>query len=291
ALMDKNYALMRLLLSQGVSPDLPNMDDLKPLTYAVRYGDEHAALLLLESGATLNAETKVTGHTLFEWTLAWKQPMLAEVLIQHGADPNQRISSPVRSEFLDHFEGRGNLQFYLKNDTGLTPLMVVAGSGQYEMLTMLREKGASKSHNTYKWKSWPINFAVKAEDIRMSQMLLGRDPDTDGKDRKIVVNLKTQKATFYEHGEVIYSSSVSTGKKGYRTEPGVFVITNKDRMRRSNLYNANMPYFMRLNCSAIGMHQGNIPGYPASHGCIRLPSSYAKKFFATAQVGDIVEIK
>lgn len=291
ALMDKNYALMRLLLSRGVSPNLPNADDLKPLTYAVRYGDEHAALLLLESGAKLDTATKVTGHTLFEWTLAWKQPMLAEVLIQRGADPNQRISSPVRSEFLDHFEGRGNLQFYLKNDTGLTPMMVVAGSGQYEMLTMLKKKGATKSLNTTKWKSWPINFAVKAEDIRMAQMLLGRDPDTDGKDRKIVVNLDTQKAIFYEQGEVIYTASCSTGKKGYRTEPGIFVITNKDRLRRSNLYDANMPYFMRLSCSAIGLHQGNIPGYPASHGCIRLPYSYAKKFFATAQVGDIVEIK
>jgi len=52
-----------------------------------------------------------------------------------------------------------------------------------------------------------------------------------------------------------------------------------------------MPFFMRLSGSAVGMHQGNRPGYPASHGCIRLPYTYAKNFFAVAQVGDVIVVE
>ncbi|MFT5465964.1 MAG: ankyrin repeat protein [Verrucomicrobiales bacterium] len=290
-LLDQDYATMRILLGSGEDPNQPNSDEITPFGYALRTGDLTAAALLLEYGASYDSKAKVGGHTYLEWTLAWRFMPIADALIAAGADPNSRITHPPTAEFLKHFEGRGNLQFYLKNDKGLTPLMVGAGSGQYEMVTMLMDKGASKGVNTTKWESWPINFAVKAEDIRMSQILLGRDPDGEGKDRRIVINLDKQRAVFYERGEVKFSTRCSTGKKGHRTGAGVFVITDKNRLRRSNLYDANMPFFMRLSCSAIGMHQGNVPSYPASHGCVRLPYEYAKKFFAAAEVGDIVEIK
>lgn len=290
-LLDQDYATMRILLGSGEDPDQANADGITPFGYAMQQGDLTAAALLLEYGTTIDPKAKVGGHTYFEWALAWRHVPIAEALIAAGVDPNSRITYPQSADFLGKFEGRGNLQFYLKNDRGLTPLMVAAGSGQHEMLTMLLKKGASKSANTSKWESWPINFAVKAEDLRMAQLLLGRDPDGEGKDRRIVITLSSQRAVFYEHGEVKYSTKCSTGKKGYRTETGTFVITNKNRVRRSNLYDADMPYFMRLSCSAIGLHQGYVPSYPASHGCIRLPYEYAKKFFYAAEVGDIVEIK
>ena len=69
------------------------------------------------------------------------------------------------------------------------------------------------------------------------------------------------------------------------------MITDKAKLRYSTLYGAAMPFFMRLSGSAVGMHQGNCPGYPASHGCIRLPYTYAKAFFGVAQVGDIIVVE
>lgn len=290
-LEDSNHALMRFLLANGESPNSPNSNDMAPLGFAILTGDATAAALLMEYGASIDFEKKARGHTLFEWALTGGQMPIVDRLLAAGADPNGRISSPSSDEFIQRFEDRGNLKFYLERDSGLTPLMIAAGSGQYELVETLLERGASKGVHTKKWESWPINFAVKAEDIRMAQILLGRDPDTDGKFRKIEISLASQKAVIYENGEAVLSTKCSTGKKGYQTPPGVFVITDKNRLRRSNLYDADMPYFMRLNCSAIGMHQGNVPSYPASHGCIRLPYTYAKKFYAIAQVGDVVEIK
>jgi len=63
---------------------------------------------------------------------------------------------------------------------------------------------------------------------------------------------------------------VSTGRQGFRTPTGSYVVTDKHRKWRSTLYPAEMPYFMRLSCGDIGFHQGNLPGYPASHRCIRM---------------------
>ena len=88
------------------------------------------------------------------------------------------------------------------------------------------------------------------------------------------------------------SSRVSTGKKGYSTPSGEYVITNKHRHWTSTLYDASMPYFMRLNCGAFGLHQSDsVPSYPASHGCIRMPWKEVKAWFSICEVGDRVTIQ
>jgi lipoprotein-anchoring transpeptidase ErfK/SrfK len=87
------------------------------------------------------------------------------------------------------------------------------------------------------------------------------------------------------------SAPVSTGRKGFRTPAGEYVVTDKHRKWRSTLYPADMPFFMRLSCGEIGFHEGKLPGYPASHGCIRMRRKDAAEFFKQVPVGTKVVIK
>lgn len=108
----------------------------------------------------------------------------------------------------------------------------------------------------------------------------------------IILSLGEQRARVYDaEGNEIFSTKVSSGKGGYATRQGVFAITDKHRHHTSNIYHASMPYFQRLSCSDFGFHYGYVPGYPASHGCIRVPMDSAKKLFAMTEVGDKVTIQ
>ncbi|OBY57557.1 L,D-transpeptidase [Pseudomonas sp. AU12215] len=96
----------------------------------------------------------------------------------------------------------------------------------------------------------------------------------------LVVSLTEQRAYVYRNGIAIGVATVSTGKKGKETPTGVFSILQKKVEYHSDLYNsAPMPYMQRLTWDGIALHAGNLPGYPASHGCIRLPMAFAKKLY------------
>ena len=96
----------------------------------------------------------------------------------------------------------------------------------------------------------------------------------------IVVSLKSQQLFVFRKGEAWASSKVSTGKKGHETPTGEFPILQKRVHHRSNLYsNAPMPYMQRLTWDGVALHAGRIPGYPASHGCIRLPTGFAQDLY------------
>ena len=121
--------------------------------------------------------------------------------------------------------------------------------------------------------------------------IVGRDPESDSRKVHIVIDLSDQRARFIQDGEVVLSTRVSTGKKGNETKPGEYLVTFKHKDHRSNLYDAPMPFFLRLSCSDFGLHEGNVPGYPASHGCIRVPKKTAEKLFGMARLGDLVTIQ
>ncbi len=107
----------------------------------------------------------------------------------------------------------------------------------------------------------------------------------------IIVSLKTQKAYAYRNGVAIGVSTVSTGTKGFATPTGVFTVLQKDADHVSNLYkDAAMPFMQRLTWGGIAMHAGNLPGYPASHGCIRTPLAFAKLLFGITKMGITVVI-
>lgn len=107
----------------------------------------------------------------------------------------------------------------------------------------------------------------------------------------VVVSLPEQMAYVYRNGLRIGVTTVSTGKKGHRTPTGVFTILNKDKDHRSRKYgNAPMPYSERLTWDGVALHAGGLPGYPSSHGCIHLPSEFARKLFGITHKGTTVVI-
>ncbi|MEQ1652072.1 MAG: L,D-transpeptidase [Hyphomicrobium sp.] len=102
----------------------------------------------------------------------------------------------------------------------------------------------------------------------------------------IVVSIPDQRVHVYRNGIRIGVSTCSTGKTGHTTPTGVFLILEKDKNHRSSTYNnAPMPNMNRLTWSGIALHAGNLPGYPASHGCIRLPVKFSELLFQVTQVG------
>lgn len=107
----------------------------------------------------------------------------------------------------------------------------------------------------------------------------------------IMISLAAQRAYVYRNGVPIGVSTVSTGAPGHETPTGVFVILQKAVKHTSNLYNdAPMPMMQRLTWDGIAMHAGHLPGYPASHGCIRLPLPFAKLLFDVTKIGLTVVI-
>ncbi|WP_086607537.1 L,D-transpeptidase family protein [Erythrobacter donghaensis] len=97
----------------------------------------------------------------------------------------------------------------------------------------------------------------------------------------IAISLSSQQMHVFRDGAYWRSSPVSTGKRGKETPPGVFAILQKKKFHRSNLYsNAPMPFMQRLTWDGIAIHAGRLPGYPASHGCIRIPDAFARELFA-----------
>jgi lipoprotein-anchoring transpeptidase ErfK/SrfK len=135
--------------------------------------------------------------------------------------------------------------------------------------------------------------------------------------RGIVVRLSDQRAFLYKDGELVGVSPASTGREGYNTPTGKYRVIGKDIDHRSSLYGeyerdgrvikrgidvrkdpkppgavfvgAPMPYYLKI-APSYGLHAGHVPGYPASHGCIRLPSRWAKRFYYAVKVGTPVWI-
>lgn len=138
-------------------------------------------------------------------------------------------------------------------------------------------------------------------------------------DPSIVVNVSKQRAYFYRGTVCVGDTRCSTGKKGFATQLGSYKVTQKDKNHVSNLYGnfvneegvviqrdvdmskmqvpdgcafqgAKMPFFMRF-VGGYGLHSGNVPNYPASHGCVRLPRVMAERFFQNSRVGTPVTVE
>lgn len=106
----------------------------------------------------------------------------------------------------------------------------------------------------------------------------------------VVISLPLQRAFVYRGESLVAASAVSTGKPGDDTPTGVFPILQKAEKHTSNIYGVAMPYMQRLTWDGIALHAGRNPGFPASHGCIRLPTAFAKKLFEVTDVGTTVVV-
>lgn len=135
-----------------------------------------------------------------------------------------------------------------------------------------------------------IEFARQAETLRPGQWVWAVETAPEGP-VLVYVDLGRQLATIYRNGVRIAVTTVSTGKPGHETPTGIFTILQKDAHHRSSTYNnAPMPYQQRLTWDGVALHAGGLPGYPESHGCVHLPMEFAKKLFATTDMGGTVII-
>lgn len=101
-----------------------------------------------------------------------------------------------------------------------------------------------------------------------------------------IVSIKSQQVTFYDADGWILRAPVSTGTKGRETPAGVFAVLEKDLDHHSTLYDdASMPHMQRLTWNGIALHGGPLPGYAASHGCVRMPYGFAKNLFDKTRIG------
>jgi lipoprotein-anchoring transpeptidase ErfK/SrfK len=157
-----------------------------------------------------------------------------------------------------------------------------------------RAAEAARAAEVPKEKPKPIpqhrsNYTDSHQDAYINERLLaGASPTAP---RKIVVDIGRQRAFLVIHGLVAIDTAVSSARSGKRTPRGTFKITEKVKSGKvSTIYHVYMPYWMRIGQTTEGLHVGDLPGYPASAGCIRLPQSVAPILFEHTSVGVPVEV-
>jgi len=129
-----------------------------------------------------------------------------------------------------------------------------------------------------------------AKELKPGQFLWQPERSQSGP-ALVVVNLHTQRLLLFRNGIPVAASTISSGKTGHETPTGVFTILQKNEKHFSKTYNnAPMPNMQRLTWRGIALHAGNLPGYPASHGCVRLPLQFSKLLFGETGVGMTVVI-
>src|SRR5580700_11703461 len=111
-------------------------------------------------------------------------------------------------------------------------------------------------------------------------------PRDAGEPIMAIVSIKSQQVTFYDADGWIFRAPVSTGTTGRETPAGVFALVEKDKDHHSSMYDdAWMPNMLRITWNGIALHGGPLPGYAASHGCVRMPFGFAKKLFDKVPIG------
>ena len=147
-----------------------------------------------------------------------------------------------------------------------------AASGIDSVALPIEEAATELSPNQFVWKD------------------INTGPDI-GKPVSIVISLSTQRAFVYRGSTMVAATTISSGKDGKDTPLGTYPILQKEQEHKSNLYNdASMPFMQRLTWDGIAIHAGNNPGFPDSHGCIRVPTGFAKRLFGVTSVGTTVTV-
>src|SRR5256714_14832312 len=109
---------------------------------------------------------------------------------------------------------------------------------------------------------------------------------TAGEPIMAIVSLQSQRVTVYDANGWVLRAPVSSGKRGRETPAGIFSVIQKEAEHYSNLYDdAFMPHMQRITWSGIALHGGPLPGYPASHGCVRMPFDFAERLFDETRIG------
>lgn len=145
------------------------------------------------------------------------------------------------------------------------------------------------------WPRWPSEYAAPAPRLQppavrraptVSQPLVLPVSSAPIEPLLAVVSINRQTVAIYDGTVKVAEAPISSGQPGHKTPTGVFSVLQKARYHESNIYSgAPMPFMQRLTWSGIALHAGQLPGYPASHGCIRLPHQFAERLFGLTRVG------
>lgn len=296
AIQHNNVAAIKELLVKGTPVEEVGPAGDTPLLYAIRQNRPSLVTALLSAGADPDQFCNEGQRALF-LALALQNNDIILTLLNHENKPSLNVimEETVSEEFRTLYgkTQKSQLDWYCRNETGLTSLMFAVLIKNLPAAERMIALGMDKNQGTAKpGVVYPIQMAAKNGDVKMQQLILGVPYADDQQARKFVIDLSSQKVTYYEHGEVKKTSRISSGQRGHRTPTGEFVITDKDRNHRSNLYGgAKMNYFQRFSCRAEGFHEGYTGSSFASHGCVRLPRSTAQFFWKHTKVGDRVTIQ
>ena len=259
------------------------------LTAALRNGDLEFAKFLISKHAAPPVPAERSQPYVAHAVVANDIALLRK-LLDCGASPSATLDAPGDESFRKLISANF-VRHYAEKEPGITPLMIAAGLGRIDCVKLLLERGANRLQATRgRTKLLALYFAGWAESPEAIQLLVGGKPPSRS-EMRVEVDLSRQKVTVLKQEIPVFSSSISSGTRNKPTPVGEFVITDKDIDHRSSIYNrAPMPFFMRLSCRDFGLHQGHVTGRPASHGCIRLPSSAARKLYSDLPIGTWVSV-
>ncbi len=282
-------AALQAALVAGAWVDTPLANGDRALQHFVREGRPELAEICLAWCAN-TASLGGDGLNALSIATLLQDEVMVSLLLANGADPNAPNTTPLPELARETFQQQKWFLNQMKYDPGLTPLILAVVLGDESSVRAMIAHGGKIWQRSKRYGMDAVTFSCRASHPRVTQILLSRDPDAE-EGHRIVISLGEQRATVFKGDQVVATSRVSTGRKTHRTPTGEFVITSKHKSWISTIYKVPMPYLLRLNASDIGLHQGALPGYPASHGCIRLPSGKAAQFFKIARVGDRVQIR
>jgi ankyrin repeat protein len=279
-------------IAQNILSKLPRLEQwsvgaLRALDGVLRAGDRDSVRLLLSKHIP-PPTPEGRRVPLLAYAIVTDNAPLFSTLLECGADPNTTLAGKYDQEFLDTLPSK-SFRNYIEDDKNVTCLMLAAGLGRTDYVRALLQTNADRNRATGRYKMIALYFAAELGNWQAAQILLGSGPDPEK--LRIEISLASQKMSLIKDGVPILDSTCSTGRDGYNTRRGKFVITDKERYHRSTIYHVDMPYFMRLSCLDFGMHEGYVPNYPASHGCIRLPGETARKLFAEIPIGTLVSVQ
>jgi ankyrin repeat protein len=316
-----NLEMLRMLIDRQARIDFMDFEGRTAVDYAIAAGERDAAVLLfslnsnfdpssagarkLLTAALGSGDMKIFQAILqrFPPTLAWtaetRQALETAVkagltdqvrllLSKHPAPPTRDGGVVPLIAYAIATDDTQLFQMLLAGGGDPNTVMLAAGLGKAEYVHALLDAGADRNRHTMREKMLPLYFAAWTENWQCVQMLLGGGPQPE--QLRVEISLAKQHMVVIKDGATVFETKVSTGRNGFTTKPGYYVITDKDRDHRSTIYKCPMPYFMRLSCRDFGLHEGVVQPYPASHGCIRLPGDAAKKLFVDLPIGTVVSI-